>query len=206
MGFKEDDTPRRPSEYDASKARFVVKNIITDSNKTIRIFDYPIVVGGTRNLLAIPAIDESDIRASLLKGTLRFKILAKEIEVIESDIDLLQFNLGQKTFLQNAGIVNGLEVSANQDFTWKQDIGLLGAVDDVNMIFTTPDGIFIYDPPVHTIVVYRNGVKQKMADDYTIFEGGGPGTGFTGILMTVPPETTPAPLDVMTADYYIQNP
>jgi len=91
---------------------FIVMNVITNSNKTIRIFDYPIPVGTTRDLLRIPGIDEAEIRASLLKGTLRNKLRAQEIRVICSDIDLLQFNDTQKTFLMQAGITDGLEVTA----------------------------------------------------------------------------------------------
>lgn len=184
---------------------FIVKNIITNSNKTIRIFDYPIPVGWTRDLLMIPGVDEAGIRASLLKGQLRNKILAGEIAVLCSDIDLLQFNDMQKLFLENAGIVNGLDIStAEFNMIHREDIQLIGAVDDVNTIFTIPDSTFIYDG-LHKILVYKNGVRQRIGDDFTIFEGGGPGTGYTGIILTIPPQTTPAPPDIITADYYILN-
>lgn len=93
---------------------FIVKNIITDSNKTVRIFHYPIPVGTERDLLAIPGVSESDIRASLLKGEILHKILAGEIHIVSSDIDLLQFNTEQKVFLQNAGVTIGLEVTDAQ--------------------------------------------------------------------------------------------
>jgi hypothetical protein len=88
---------------------FIVQNIITNSNKTIKIFDYPIPTGNTRDLLRIPGVSESSIRASLLKGELRNKILAKEIRIICSDVDLIQFNENQKIFLMQAGVVDGLE-------------------------------------------------------------------------------------------------
>jgi hypothetical protein len=91
---------------------FIVENIITNSNKTIRIFDYPVPVGTTRDLLRIPGVSEESIRASLLKGELRNKLRAQEIRVICSDVDLLQFNDTQKTFLMQAGITEGLEVTA----------------------------------------------------------------------------------------------
>ena len=91
---------------------FVVRNITPDRGKTIKIFNYPILFNQTRDLLKIPGVSESDIRASLLKGTLRHKILAQDIVIECSDIDLLQFNDAHKEFLQNAGIVNGLEVTA----------------------------------------------------------------------------------------------
>ena len=91
---------------------FVVLNTANE-NKTIKIFQYPINYGDTRDLLQIPGVAEDDIRASLLKGELNHKIRAGEITVICSDIDLLQFNTAQKTFLQGAGIVNGLSVSGS---------------------------------------------------------------------------------------------
>lgn len=103
-------SPQFPFNF-TIRATFVVKNIITNSNKTIRIFNYPIPVGTTRDLLKIPGVSEANIRASLLKGELRNKILAGEIQVMNSDVDLLQFNIHQKTLLQNAGVVDGLDVT-----------------------------------------------------------------------------------------------
>lgn len=92
---------------------FTVLNI-SPQVKTIKIFLQPINYGGIRDLLQVPGVGEDDIRVSLLKGELRYKIKAKDIVVICSDIDLLQFNLTQKAFLQSSGIVNGLEVGSPQ--------------------------------------------------------------------------------------------
>src|SRR5665213_3370860 len=92
---------------------FIVMNI-SPQIKTIRIFNYPINYTDTRDLLSIPGVAEQDIRASLLKGELCWKILARDIVIICSDIDLLQFNDAQRSFLQAAGIINGLEVGSNQ--------------------------------------------------------------------------------------------
>lgn len=97
--------------YLPNNGSFVVKNIATN-RKTIKIFLYPIPFNSTRDLLKIPGVSESDIRASLLKGEILRKIKAQEISIETSDIDLLQFNDSQKLFLQNAGVVNGLEVSS----------------------------------------------------------------------------------------------
>lgn len=96
---------------------FIVRNVTPDRNKTIKIFNYPIIFNTTRDLLQIPGIAESDIRASLLKGELNHKIRALDIIIECSDIDLLQFNNNQKTFLQNAGIINGLDVSGSNGIT-----------------------------------------------------------------------------------------
>lgn len=89
---------------------FVVRNVTPDRKKTIKIFQYPINYMQTRDLLQIPGVGEADIRASLLKGELRHKILANDIVVECSDIDLLQFNLDQRAFLRAAGVINGLDI------------------------------------------------------------------------------------------------
>jgi len=95
--------------------RFVVRNI-APGNKRVRVFQYPIGNGLERDLLAIPGISEADIRHSLLKGQLLEKLKAKEIIVIDSDIDLLQFNDDQKAFLVAHGVNKGLEVSGGSGF------------------------------------------------------------------------------------------
>lgn len=96
---------------------FIVRNVTPDRRKRITIFKYPIEFNSTRDLLQIPGVAEADIRASLLKGELRHKILAKDIIVECSDIDLLQFNMDHKQFLMDAGIVNGLEVTVGGGIT-----------------------------------------------------------------------------------------
>lgn len=185
---------------------FVVKNITPDRQKTIKIFNYPILYNQTRDLLQIPGVAEQDLRASLLKGELRHKILAQDIVVIDSDIDLLQFNDDQKQFLRDAGIINGLQVGSPQiNVLRKEDIQLLGVVDDSNTVYTIPVGTFIQNT-TYKIIVYKNGVKQVYLDDYFIAESGGPGTGYDTVIFTVAPTTTPAPDDILTADYYINNP
>jgi len=184
---------------------FIVQNIITNSNKEVRIFQYPIPVGMQRDLLAIPGVSESDIRASLLKGELLHKLLAKEITVVYSDIDLLQFNNDQLNFLTQNGVSIGTKVTSSQMAVLRmEDIQLVGNVDGVNTIFTIPSGKFIQNG-TYKIIVYKNGVKQVYLDDYYIFESGGVGTGYDSVVMTVAPTVTPSPVDVITADYYIQN-
>lgn len=182
---------------------FVVRNIIIDSNKTVRIFNYPIPVGTDRDLLAIPGVAESDIRASLLKGEILHKLLAHEIEIIFSDIDLLQFNVDQRIFLEQSGISVGLTVSDDQlTFIKYEDVELVGAVDDANTTFSIPSGKFIQQGK-YKIIVYKNGVKQAFLDDFIIAESGGPGTGYDTVILAIAPTTTPAPDDLITADYYI---
>lgn len=114
---------------------FIVRNITPDRRKTIKIFNYPINFNTTRDLLQIPGVSESDIRASLLKGELNHKIRAKDILIECSDIELIQFNIVQKEFLQNAGVTIGLDattigsgLSADQHKTLRQLIHLADGV------------------------------------------------------------------------------
>jgi hypothetical protein len=183
---------------------FIVQNI-SPQIKTINIFNYPINYQCQRDLLQIPGVAEGDIRASLLKGELNYKIRAGDIEVICSDIDLLQFNDSQRVFLENSGIVNGLQVTSDQMAVLEQqDIELVGLVNGINTIFTIPSGIWIQSSP-YKIIVYLNGVKQVLGDDYFIAESGGPGSGYDTVIMTVPPESSILPPDIVTADYYVNN-
>ena len=184
---------------------FVVLNI-SPQIKTIKIFNYPILYGTTRDILRIPGVGEADIRSSLLRGELNHKIRATDIIVTCSDIDLLQFNGAQKTFLQNSGIVNGLSITNTQmQVTEWQDIQLVGVVDNVNTTYTIPSGTWIQSFP-YKIIVYKNGVKQVLGDDYTIAESNGVGTGYDTVILAVALTTIPSPVDVITADYYMSNP
>lgn len=100
-----------PSIKNTSSTKFVVRNI-APGNKTVRVFQAPIKKGKTRDLLEIPGVTPESINASLFKGELRQKFSAKELEVVESDVSMIQFNATHKLFLQEAGIIIGLEVTA----------------------------------------------------------------------------------------------
>lgn len=90
---------------------FTVKNI-SPSRKKQTIFNYPIEYGQTRDLLSIPEIGEADIRHSLIKGELVNKLRNREIEIVSSSIDLLQFDSEQRKFLEDHGVDFGLELSS----------------------------------------------------------------------------------------------
>jgi hypothetical protein len=183
---------------------FIVRNISLQK-KTINIFNYPINLGCTRDLLQIPGVSESDIKSALMKGQIRHKFKTKDIELVFSNIDLLQFNDCGIQYLEGYGFTTGILITNNQlAIIEQQDIQLVGLVNNVNTIFTIPSGTWIQVPP-YKIIVYKNGVKQVLGDDYTIAESGGPGTGYDTVILAIPPETIPAPIDVITADYYITN-
>ena len=190
---------------------FVVKNITgtlgnPNQPKCVFIFNYPIPEnGGIRDLMMIEGVSEESIRASLLKGEINHKLRAQEVTILASDIDLLQFNQNQANFLYANGVTTGVQIGPAQMFyLWKQDVELNGVVDGVNLVFTIPSGKFIYDSN-HNIVVYKNGVKQLYLSDFYTAESGGAGTGYDTVVFVIPPNTSPPPVDVLTADYYILN-
>src|SRR5574338_1584724 len=71
----QDDNPAIPPPYRSG-------SFYLSPKKVIFIFHYPINPGETRDLLAIPGVQEADIRASLLKGELRHKFLCGDIELV----------------------------------------------------------------------------------------------------------------------------
>lgn len=90
----------------SSNVSFIIKNL---SNKKIRVFNYPLWPGNTRDLMRIPAITEEDIRDSLLKGQLQFMLSVHQIAIVSSDINLTQFNPAQRQFLENLGVTTYAE-------------------------------------------------------------------------------------------------
>lgn len=169
---------------------FVVRNVSPYEQKTIRIFHYPINWAETRDLLQIPGVDESDIRGSLLKGELNHKIRAKDIVIVCSDIDLLQFNNAQKLFLQNAGVVNGLSIDSvigTASYLFRDQQKLIGAIDGLNRTFIVPNNDkFLngnYQDNLFKIFVTHNGHPLFEGIDYEVLESDGVGTGFDTIII-----------------------
>ena len=205
MSKLEDRTffPKAPS------TKFVVKNI-APFNKTVRVFRTPIRNGATYDLLAIPEISEAVIRHSLLKGELRHRFLYEELIVIDSDIDLLQFNDEHKQFLQSIGITKGLEVSGTGttplNFAFKQDVSLIGTQDGSNRVFTTPDKFIqgIYGNNSFAIRVRFNTRVLVDDVDYMVSESGGAGTGFDTVtfLRNLKPDSQ----DIVVVDYVVEVP
>lgn len=187
---------------------FIVQNIAPQI-KTITIFTYPINYHCFRDLIQIPGVSESSIRASLLKGELRHRLRTRDITVVCSDIDLLQFNAAQKAFLEAAGIVNGLSVTgAAFPYLFRDDQPLIGIQNDLNRVYFVPppdkflvgtqsDGNFFF------IFVTFNGLKQEENIDYVISESGGTGTGFDTVTFI---NKSPKPNTLLRASYVIAAP
>jgi hypothetical protein len=187
---------------------FVVTNVAA-SKKQIKIFNYPIMYGDSRDLLKIPGVSEESIRAGLLKGEIKHKILQQEIVVICSDIDLLQFNTENLVFLQSAGIVNGLQVSGGGgtiNYAFKQKESLIGSVDGLNRVFVVPNSDKFINGPYNSndfrIYVTHNGHGMKENLDYKVSESGGVGTGLDTITFI---SFTPLPgRSILEASYVIK--
>ncbi len=199
---------------------FIVKNIAR-GGKRVRIFQYPINNGDTRDLLMIPGVSEADIRHSLLKGVLREKIVNGEITITESNIDLLQFDTCQYDFLRSAGIIDGLEVqggggSDGYSFpvVFRQNVALVGTFNDVNRIFTVPNGEKFVNGSIvvpgsvvlnheFRIIIRHNGRTLVESVDYILSESGGGGTGYDTIAFI---SLVPRARDegTLVADYVIE--
>jgi hypothetical protein len=184
--------------YSSPNTFFVVMNV-SPQIKTIKIFNYPILMNTTRDLMQIPGVSEADIRASLLKGELQHKLLSQDIVIMASDIDLTQYNTSQLNFLIAGGVNYGTSPTPyNQQYIKMEDITLQGIINGVNVIFTTPGDDFFVQDTLLKIIVYWNGVKQAFNDDYIL----GPySDGYISIILTVSPQIG----DIITADYYIQK-
>lgn len=177
-----------------------------ERKKVVKIFHYPILPNQSRDLLAIPGVSEADIRASLLKGEIRHKLLAQDITVICSDIDLLQFNDDQKLFLQQSGIIKGLEITTvvgTLNYTFRDEIPLIGVKNGTNRTFFTPEK-FINGPYFGNsfhIHVKHNGKDEYEGIDYRVDESGGIGTGFDMITFI---SKTPNSHSILIASYVVK--
>lgn len=176
---------------------FVVQNVC---QKVIRIFNYPVNPGGERDLMKIPGVSEMDIRHSLACGDVWVKISAGEVAVLQSNVDLVQFSQAFTEFVTAAGVTTGSYTDASQQYSRYVDEDMIGAVDSVNTTFTAANGPWIQNN-FYRIVVFLNGVRQRLVSDYNVIESGGAGTGYDQVEFVEAPDA----LDVVTADYYVLN-
>lgn len=182
---------------------FIVKNITPDpDHKTIQIFQYPIPYHENRDLLQIPGVAEDDIRASVLKGELRRKFMNRDIELVYSNIDILQFSEKQKQFLYSIGFKRGVEIGLDDlapdvkdyidshggsgvgiNYAWRENIELIGIKNGINRQFFVPEYFLDgnYSGNQFSISIFHNGRKLAKGQEFTIGEAGGPGTGFNVI-------------------------
>lgn len=158
--------------------RFIVKNVA--NNKTIKLFNYPITPGNSRDLLAIPEVSEADIRHSLLKGELRVKAVAKEIKVSYSNIDLLQFDNEQRQFLLELGILDGLnidpsdieEIGKYKEFKYEE-----GQLKEVEFYIDSNKGNmvlhkeFIYDEGLLIRLIETNQLGEQITTEFSYEDG-----------------------------------
>jgi hypothetical protein len=189
------DNPAIPPPY--RKAPFYVS-----PKKTISIFHYPINAGQTRDLMQIPGVQEGDIRSSLLKGEIRHKFLCGDIELVYSDINLLQFSDEQRAWLYSFGFTEGVAIGCDEigddamacidgyitshhppgslNYAWREKIPLIGLKNGINRTFFTPDKFIngLYFGNLFHLTIEHNGKELYENIDYTIGESAGPGTGY----------------------------
>ena len=161
---------------------FIVKNIsggspTSPSKKTLSVFNYPINWGENRDLLQIPGVEESDIRASLLKGQLRHKFLCGDIALVFSNIDLLQFSDKQRAWLFSFGFTEGVQVGWDElDGYVQHQITSGGDIDDG----------------------YITEAQHKTLRDLIHFIDNGPGDGFaSGAFREMLPTGNPFPTSII---------
>lgn len=187
--------------------------------KTISIFHYPINAGDTRDLLQIPGVQEGDIRSSLLKGEIRHKFLCGDIELVSSNIDLLQFSDKQREWLYSYGFTEGVAIGYDEldgyvqnlitiggsgvSYLWREKIPLIGLRNGANRTFFTPDKFIngLYFGNIFHLTVEHNGKELYENIDYTIGESGGPGTGYDMINII---SLTPVSHSLLFATYAIK--
>jgi hypothetical protein len=181
---------------------FVVRNIAA-GNKTIRIFGYPILNGVTRDVMAIPHVSEDLIRHHLLKGELKNKLEYGEAWVVESKINLLQFDVCQKNFLSSHGVTVGLDATGAIPFIFKQGMSLVGVKNGTNRIFTTVDKFVQGTLSGNTfkISIKHNGRVLAETIDYIVSESGGAGTGYdTVVFVSFAPQAD----STIVVDYMVE--
>lgn len=81
----------------------------------------------------------------------------------------------------------------------RTNVALLGVVNGVNTVFSTPD-TFIHDG-VTDEAVYVRGQRllHGAGNDYVASESGGVGTGYDTIVLSIPPQAG----DNLLIDYYV---
>ena len=84
---------------------FLIQN--ATGTKFISVFNNTIAPGAMLDLMAIPGISEEQIRSSLIKGELYARLRTGDIKVINTSVNLLNFDPTFQAFLHNNNIVNG---------------------------------------------------------------------------------------------------
>jgi hypothetical protein len=83
---------------------------------------------------------------------------------------------------------------------YRTGLGLAGVRDGTNTVFRVPGGeTFVHNLPFLTAVVYVNGVRMALLDDYVIQESGGSGTGYDTVVLSEAPYNN----DHLTVDYVV---
>jgi len=135
---------------------------------------------------------------------LRIKLETREARVVESNINLLQFDPCHKAFLESVGITVGLDTLGATPYVFKQGVPLVGARDSINRIFTVPDKFLqgALGNNDFRITIIHNGRTLIETTDYIVSESGGAGTGFDTIEMV---SLTPNEYSQLISSYMVRS-
>lgn len=131
-------------KYNATNIKFIVQNA---STKFLTIFTTPVAPGAYIDLMLIPGVAEEDIKISLIKGELYFRLRTKDIKVFQSNVNLMSFDPTFTGFLNGNGITVGTGNPFDQSGTdvagtYNCDLGMplnsvvyLSAPDTINLAY-----------------------------------------------------------------------
>lgn len=176
-------------------------------------------------MLRIPGVGSDDIAMSLEKGQLRHKFRCGDIELVYSDIDLLQFNSCGREYLTGLGFTTGVSIGWDEldgyvqdqinlgggggaadgyvTYLWREKVPLIGLRNNSNRTFYTPDKFIngTWYNNHFVITIEHNGKQLYENIDFTIAESGGPGTGYDTIHLI---SFTPVSHSLLYATYVIR--
>lgn len=148
---------------------FIVTNVARD-RKTICLFHVPLMFGESYDYIQMGGIGEVDIKTSLLKGELMFKIRAGEIVIQCSDLDLITFNSSHRAFLVAAGVTKGLDAGGSGggvNYLLKYNVPMI-RLDQ--RLFKLPEQFYsgLIDDNYFRPMIFHNGVLKYENIDFVL--------------------------------------
>lgn len=139
---------------------FIVQNI---SNKDIRVFNLKISPGFSRDLMQIPYVYENDIKASAMNGELYNKLLAGELVITETNIDIFVQDESFANFL----ISNGINSTSINKI---RNLNIDGSVK-AGKILSLSETTQTTNATLKTISTFDSETTENLFDVFAIFLG-----------------------------------
>ena len=145
---------------------FVVKNAST--NSSIKVFGHKILPLNHLDLMKIPGVTEEDIRASLLKGSLKALLANGRLTIVSSTVNLATADSGQQAALAASGLPGAASSVLKGDVA---DIAALKLID------ISGEADFAERRVLTLLQTFQlNKTSAATADDIMVVEAAG-GTG-----------------------------